>query len=321
MTIRIGNNTEFNLTQEATYGTTPASPRQYFDAVTESLVLDNPNIVSSRLRGGRLPTASALVKGGRKRVAGNLDLEVQAQSIGWFLKHLMGGYAVAGSMAPYTHTFTLGDLPVGLSIMVRRDLDVFNYKGCRVESAAFSVNDQMLKGNFAFIGQDATLGDTFGTTSYPANNDLFAFHEGTISVDNTSTPAVSTATAIDAREVDINFNNALVEMPKLGSRLSRQPIQGRAVITGTIRKDFEETTSYANFVAGSPASLKLSFIDTGTGAATLDFKFERIFYTGGTPNVANTGPIPHDLPFEVRDDGTTNGGISIVLANATATYV
>ena len=319
MAIAIGINAEVAIAEEVTYGSsTGIGAKQYFDAVSEGVVLENPNIVSSRLRGGRLPTASALVKGGRKRVTGNLELEVQTQSIGWFLKHLLGSVSTTGSVVPYTHTFTLGNLPIGLHTFVKRDTTVFTYKGCRINTTEFSVSDQMLRATVGILGQDATTGDAFAGTPYPVDNDFFAFHEGKLYLDNDGTPTVATAAEVDVREVSVSFDNQLIEMPKLGSRLNRQPIQGRSVITGRIRKEFEEPDSYTRFLNGEPASLKLAF--TGVSSRSLTFNFERIFYTGATPTVGSPEPIGQELPFEVRDDGTANGGITVVLVNDTAAY-
>jgi len=126
------------------------------------------------------------------------------------------------------------------------------------------------------------------------------------------------------RDATVSFDNQLIEMPRLGSRLNRQPLDGRAVVTGTFRKEFEDTTIYDKFVSGQSATYSLKFTGKNyAGASTnrdLEFKFDAIHYTAATPNVPGPDPIPQEVSWEVRDDGTADGGIEVILKNDTASY-
>ena len=108
-----GSQTVTALFEESTYKTVPGTPAGQQLYVTRNTLQSAQNRINSNtLTGSRSRTQPAA---GNLNAAGQLGFELGAESMGTIFKHAIGTSADTGSN-PYTHTITIGDLPVGFII-------------------------------------------------------------------------------------------------------------------------------------------------------------------------------------------------------------
>ena len=84
---------------------------------------------------------------GNLDIAGGIDLEMSAETIGFVLRHLLGtpltSSAAAPPAPPYVHQYRMSTLPAGL--LVERDwttsglAEVEHFLGCRIDQATFAI--------------------------------------------------------------------------------------------------------------------------------------------------------------------------------------
>lgn len=124
MAIPSGLSAQLGVAEETVYGT-PVTVTRFYEFTEETLDCQIDRIESAGLRSGVRVQRSDRWVPGKKAVAGDVTMELGDRSFGLWLKHMMGGVVSeqpdAGT-APtvWLHTFTPGDLPVGLTCQVGR---------------------------------------------------------------------------------------------------------------------------------------------------------------------------------------------------------
>src|SRR5262245_44384779 len=99
------------------------------------------NLFDSNTLNGAERSRSAPAQG-KINVDGVIGIEVSAESLGIILKHLFGGVATTGS-GPYVHTYTIDDLPVGLTVEKGNGSTIVGsgaferFNGCKINSMEF----------------------------------------------------------------------------------------------------------------------------------------------------------------------------------------
>jgi hypothetical protein len=273
--------------------------------VSETMAQEIERLESAGLRAGTRVLRSDRWASGAKTVTGELTVEAQTTGLGMLFEHAFGDVATVNDLATaFTHTFTPGDLPMGLSIQVGRPdvsagvVHPFSYLGGRV--TAFSIAGRVGEiGSLGFTiaAQDEVTTETLGAATYPAN-DLLVFTEATLLI---------AAAAVDVRAVEFNGDNGLVvDRTVLGSPLAKEPLEGSPMRTyeGTIDAHFVDLVAYNRFVNGTEAALAFKFegaeIEIGH-----DFTIEvlaNVRFDGETPQVGGPDEIVQNLPFKVVDE-------------------
>lgn len=283
MTQVAGVNVVVAAYQETAFGVnpspTPSGRIVYFKSL--GLTASQNMIESEIMRAGRgMPRSSR----GNIAVSGPLETTLAPQSVGFWLKQILGGVATAGAAAPYTHTFKPDTLPAGFVIerdfrtVIANKVDRFN--GLKVSSATFNFPQEgaasvsmQLEGKKYTIDTaplDATLDD-------PGHTEWSGF-QGIVKRGGTQIGGILSATLKVENELDGNtycFPGA-GETP--GQRFGLR--EGRSKISGTIDTVFE------NF-----SLIDLALAGTATGFHWL--------YTFGAGTGATVGN--ESLSFEVTD--------------------
>lgn len=135
---------------ESTYNTTPGSPAGTVLHVQNfQLKLDEARDADPTLSGYRgQPRSTA----GRRDVSGNVQVSLAPESIGFWLKHLIGTPTTIGT-DPYTHTFQpaasgANALPAGMGFEVDYSSRISTpgrflvYSGCRISKGTFTFPTQ-----------------------------------------------------------------------------------------------------------------------------------------------------------------------------------
>ena len=304
MAIRTGLNAQLGLALETTYGTYVA-PSRFQEFLSESLTMEVEKLESAGIRSGTRVLRSDRWADGAKTVGGEITVETTTTGLGMLFEHAWGTVATVNDLATaYTHTFTPGNLPVGLSVQVGRpDVNVgtvhpFSYLGSRIASWSLAGRvGEIGELGFTFVSADETTAQSLGAASYPAN-DLLVFTQASLQI---------AAAAVDVRAVEFNGDNGLVAgRHVLGSQVVKEPLEGDPMRTydGTIDAHFVDLVAYNRFVNGTEAALDFKFegavIETGH-----PFRIQvlaNVRFDGETPEVGGPGEIVQNLPFKVVDE-------------------
>lgn len=303
MAIPSGLSAQLGVAEETVYGT-PVTVTRFYEFTEESMDCQRDRIESAGLRSGTRVQRSDRWVPGKKAVKGDVTMELGDRSFGLWLKHCLGGVVseqpdAGGAPTVWQHTFTPGDLPVGLTVQVGKTsvLGVchpFTYHGCRVaewELAAKVGEIATLKASL--IGEDESTDIALATASYPAAMGLMTFIEGSLSV---------AGSPFDITEFSIGGDNSLADdRYRFGSALRKQPVdKGMRAYTGKLGSEFEDLVAYSRFIDGTEAELILLFEGaTITGAHSYQTKVTaNVRFDGETPKVGGAEIIAQPLSFK-----------------------
>ncbi len=323
MSQQSGANAVIIIDTETVYKTTPGAPDAHvLPFVGESLRLSR-NMVSSRtIRSNRNPQAPVR---GNMSVAGDVNFELSPQ-YGKLFKHIFGGYGVAGGPAPYTHTYKIGALPVGMCIEKQfTDLAVdkyFLYNGCKVASFKCSVKTEgMIDCSVSLMGAKETIGAaSFDATATDNGHTPFDGFEGSVSQGGAPVAIVT--------EMDFTIENGLDGNTYVldGTGQRRSLPDGTAKVSGTVKTLFEDDTLYALAVANTETTLALHFTKgAGTGATAgnekMSFYFDEMKFSPNSPVIAGPTGLLVELGFEAYLNVDADGSACrMVLLSPIATF-
>lgn len=137
---------------------------------------------------------------------------------GWLmiLKHAMGTLGTTGA-GPYTHAFTLGELPTGLTLELIKgdsgDSEVFD--GCKIAQMVLACEaGQVATWSATVMGEDSARGSA-GTPTYSSNGErVIHGHAGTLSFNSVS---------YNLKSWRVTLDNAIRRVNHIGSYLTAEP--------------------------------------------------------------------------------------------------
>ena len=141
----------------------------------------------------------------------------------------------------------------------------------------------------------ATIG--LATASFPSNNSVFHFAQGSITVDGSAVANI--------KDFTLTVDNMLkTDRYNLGSAgiKAEQVINGFRSITGSITAEFTDTTLLSKFLSDASASIALSF--AGASSSALSITLSAVKFDGEAPQVAGPETIDVNFTFEAYDNGT-----------------
>lgn len=306
---------QFMFGEETTWGT-PVVPDRAVEFVSENIKAEHNRITSNALRARRVRHSDQWVEGG-KRVAGGVTLEVRDAGFGLLFKHALGSVATAGA-GPYTHTFTPGDLPEGLTVQVGRPfrggtVQPFTYAGCKIDEWTLSAAvGEVLQLELTLVGEDEDTATALETPAYPTG-DLLSFIHGTITIGGTTVPL---------KEFELTGSNNLrgEEWRMRGSETIIEPDEGggHRDYEGNILADFDDLTLYNRFVNGTEAAIVATFADA-SGTHSLEITVNARF-DGETPEVSGPEALEQPQPFVCLASGAADStALSMVYTTADVT--
>lgn len=321
MAIPTGLAAQLGVALETTYGT-PVTVTRFYELTSESMKMEVERLESQGLRAGTRVLRSDRWVAGKKTVGGDLNLELANKSFGLLFTHMLGTAAVTTTATGvYTHTFTPGDLPVGLTVQVGRPLNTgtvqpFTYHGCRVASWEVSAAvGEIGKLKMSLIGEDEDVSTELASASYPSTLSLMTFKEATLNIASSAAPC---------RSFTLRGDNGLEpDRFRLGSQLTLAPLEAAyRLYDGDLELDFSATTEYARFTGGTEAALVALFEGaTISGAHKYQIQFTtNVRYDGDTPNVDGPAELKQPIRFKCVDSGSgPSTAITLVYKTSDAT--
>ena len=228
------------------------------------------------------------------------------------------------SSTGYTHTFTIGDLPVGMILEKDHGANIsgtgrFEYfNGVKVGAVTF---DFPQEGNptasFTMKGAGSTLAASALDSSL-TDNGFTPFSSFTL-----GTVEEGGATIANITEASLTLDNGLDESSFVLGQRNRQALtEGFSTVTGQIVALFEDATLLNKAINGTESSLKFGFGrgtgDGSPGNESLEYLVEQLEYERKGQPVEGPAGIKITLPFKAYRSGAQRG-LRVRLKNAVAT--
>lgn len=322
MTQAKGASAQVMLIEEATWGTTPATPAGYVLPVSgiggdwfSRNLIDNPT-----LRANRNPSAPVR---GNTAVSGSFTMPLGLEYVGWVLKHAIGDAADSGTAAPYTHISkcgfdgaAAGAMEVGLTMEIGyTDINQYHvHTGCRLNG--FTINgssEGVCTLDVQVIGQDYAQGtsslDSTPTeyTDTTIDHFLMTMEEGGASIANIKECSLTFSNNLDASQYVIGSAGEIGSLPS-----------GIASCTGSITALFEDDTLLTKAENHTESDLDLIWTD---GTSSLTLQVPELVYAPASPTVSGPDGIVATLNFQAYYANHADATIlKATLVNTTADY-
>ena len=262
------------------------------------------------------------------RVTGSLSIEATYDNIGYFLKECLGAASSDTSGTPEVHTYTMGDVPVqGTTLFLQRGTGdnyelfegtVFNTlsMSCAAGEVMTMDMDMIAETSTSSGGNARSNSPSLSFTSPTHENLVLHNHAGTLSWDGLS---------VNLIDFEYRLENGLSERMRLGSLLTKQPVQSdyrSATVTVTFETD---DAAYQKFLTDNTSDLSVTFNNGLSSANEREIKFElnKAFIESYTDEITETGLVQASVTFKAESDGDSGLalGTQIVVKNVNPTAV
>lgn len=312
----VGAKARLVVDDETTYGADPGAPDgRRVSILTIGVGAEQEVISDETLRGDRNPVMPIQ---GNVNVTGALTANLDETSAAILIKHALGQVVTTEIEDPFTHTITIGDLPISLVLNKEfTDIDEYHkFNGCRVSSIEFSATpEDFVEMTVNIIGQK----ETRAATAYDATTTEFAykaFSSFQASLDEGGSP-IGTVT-----NFNLTISNELDEdgFAIDGNNFRRDLPEGNVLVTGSIEVFFEDDTLLDKARLGTETSLKITLDKGATPARTCVIFVPELILARSNPAVDGAKGIKASFDFTAFfDDSTEASAVEIVLQNGLAT--
>jgi hypothetical protein len=283
---------------ETAFKTTPVSPDAHLLYYKdESLRLNRNLLESATLRGNRNPLQPVR---GNVDVAGDINFELSHQ-YGKLFKHIFGGYDVDGG-GPYVHTYTVGNLPVGMVIEKQfKDFDTdkfFLYNGCKVASYKMSMKSEgFIECSVSIMGARETVGNaSFDDLAVDNGHTPFDGFSGSVLINGVASGVITTADLT----VDNGLDGNTYVIDGSGERYSMP--EGKVKVSGNITALFTSVDLYMDAVNYVEKALEFRFSrgtgDGSDGNEKMQFFIDEVIFKPQGPVVQGPTGMIVEIPFE-----------------------
>lgn len=316
-----GSRTKIIYDVEETFKTPPTANAHVMPFVSETLKMSRNLIDSNTLRGSRNPRQPAI---GNQEVAGDITVEFDPY-MGRMLYNALGTFSTRGA-SPYSHTFTVSDLPPGMFVEKGfLNLDTpqyFKYYGCKVNSVKWSFKPEgYIDTTFSLMGASMTVtGTSFQTYPTDYTSTTTSYGGGFTGFECTLKEGGTSFGIVTALELTIenNLDGTVFVIDGTGTRYSMP--EGLVKVSGTATALFDDMAKFNKALTNTSTSLQITLKHgAGTGAANnemLDIWIDELVFEPSSPVISGPGGIMVELPFTgFYQSGSASSAIRLILWN------
>ena len=320
------------IVKEPGYGTTTTATH-WPEFLSETLEQKLEIKQSAGFRAGSLVDRVERRVVGKQWGEGDIELELAAKGCGIFLEALLGNSVSTALTAPaYQQNFTLATTDPVNSYTIQKGIPLrdggavqphtFSGAVCTKGEITSALGD-IVKVKTSWNAQKLDTSTAYTAPSYVANNEIFYFSEGAITLGGTVTAPTATTLATGGTSVGDILDFSLSVDHKLdvngfayggAGRQTRRPALGRKAITGKMTAEFDTTTLRDAYLNQASLAVVLTFT-SATQLATSIFNTFQIYIpvirTQGDLPKATQGVVKQSISFDVLDGGS---GVSPVTA-------
>lgn len=255
-------------------------------------------------------------------ISGNLNVELAPETVGRYLRHVLGDPVRTGSTAPYTFTYRPKALPVGM--IIEKDWTgagiaskVEQFLGCRVSQATIDIPQE----GAATLAMQVN-GANYTIATAPIDASLTdPGHTGWFAPDCAVLVGGSAVTTVKSVQFTIN-NNLDAGRYTLGLSGERFDLpEGFCDVTGQVTA-IVDSTIFSAYIdkaqARTDTALEVTLtFGTGTGASVgnekLSLKLDHATITLATPPITSPNGLEVTFSFTGFKSGSTDKGLVAVL--------
>ncbi|WP_295837348.1 phage tail tube protein [uncultured Microbacterium sp.] len=323
--------------RETTYGTAVAPTR--FAESDAKMKYDVKTIQSKGLRPGKNVNRLNRNAIGRFEGSGDVAFDVPTRGFGMWLNAVLG--AVVSTVVPSTtpalyqqvHTISTTDPVQTFTLQeVLPTLGGVNsyphtFTGCAFDSIELSAKEGgFVEAKLSVTARELLTSFAASAASYPADDALFTFVHGGISLGGTLTPATATAPASMSGTSAANIADFSFAIKRsldsdgwnLGGKglRSRAPLLGLPELSGKITAEYTDNALRDAYLAQTPLSLLLTFEHnvavSGANKPMLQIALPAIRLKGEVPASDGGNAIKLSIDFEAFDDGISAQPVTVV---------
>lgn len=253
----VGRQIEFGVATEASRGSAESTVDKWFRKVTANIVERATHALDDTTR-GRLEDGEGR-RVVQKHIEGELEGILHADALGYFLANIYGVVVtstVTGSVK--SHVFTLGQNIQHTSLtLFAKDGDVqqLAFDNAMINTLTISASiDDYVRFNASFLASEAT--DDTETPSYGTEYD-FVSRDITVKIADTEA-GLSGATALKAKEVEIEWDQGLIRDHVVGSYTPDDIYNARLMITGSLVLNFTAETFKDLYLGNAPKYMSIT---------------------------------------------------------------
>lgn len=317
-----GSEANFALFEEDTYGQDPGTPSGFKMYLTSfGLQKQRRNIPSQTLTPDRSMEEPMR---GNVDVTGPIGMEMNAESMGMLFKHLLGSVSTTGA-DPYSHEFTIGDLPT--SLLLEKDYGANisgsgryeKYNGIRLARGRFQFPQEgPALASFDCVGADMAQ-DSSALDGSPTDNGMtpFSMFEASIQEGGGAIAVVQSAEMV----LDNGLDTGQYVVGGSGVRAGLP--EGKAGISGRLTALFDSTSLLNKALNDTESSLQITLTrGDGLGSAgneSMEFLVQQLKYSPNSPPINGPGGVLVNLDFIGYKSGA-DLGFKVTLNNAVVSY-
>jgi hypothetical protein len=318
----IGKQIEVGLGVENARGTAQTIAERWIKKINATIVEKAEKKVDESTRNVLADSLGARIV--RKWVEGDLEGIVHADAIGYLLYNVCGAVSTAAAGSAYDHTFTIATSiqHASLSIFAKdgsNSNDVFS-NGMVNNLEITASADDYVKFKASFLAKAATT-----STDTPAYSTEYDFVGKEVAIRFADTlGALAGATPIEAKEVQIKFNQGLIADHILGAYAPDDIYNAKMEIDGTIKMKYDADTYKDIFLAGTYKYMSITITGDATIATdkhpTITATFYRVQLMDWNREGAAGELVTQPLSFKCFYSETDSKQAQIVLRNLTSEY-
>lgn len=267
-----------------------------------------------------------------KRVEGDLEFNVKAQSIGWILRSLLGSSSsvakTGGNTSVYDHTFSLltgnpqhPTLTLALSQLGAQD---YAYNGAVATSLELRTPiSDLVNATASFIARNETAVSDY-TLAFSSNDVAFRMQDVVIKF-ATNLAGLDAAPALGVKDFSLSINgNARPDM-NIGSLTPADVISLLMEIGGSVMLDYKDSTYHDLYIAGTYRAMRIEMTrsDVTIGASAnpkLVIDLPKVSFEDLEPDRPLDDVVKENISFTAHYDTTSAKAITATLTNLLTTY-
>ena len=302
-----GRGATVGAAQETTYGLAVSPRTNWRQTVTSSAYRKVTRAYRPGLVGATSAYANRATVSGTTECGGSFEHVLTYEGMGLMLYHALGDQVTTGS-GPYVHSYTVGDLPIGLTLEFIESGDSGSVaqvaEGCKLSrmSLRWNAPGEVARASFDFIAEDiaayAAASSGGSAPAYGAGGlDMIGHQLGALSWNGNNYDLVSLEMIID---------NRLTRRNKLGSRLTKEPTRSDfCQVTWRAEVEWENNNAHTDFRAEVQGDVAVTSTGTGNHAATFTLQNAQLW--DAPKPVDGPGPGRQRLEWRGLSDGTDEG--------------
>ena len=301
-----GSRSSLAFIEEATFGTTPATPTlAYLPINSHSLDLTKDRVEGNEIQADRMPRVD---RHGNVQAGGSIEVDLRKGDFDTLIESvMMNTWDASPAAAP--DLIKVGTTQKFMTMEdAAADIGQFRlFTGLSASSMNVSIApNQMVSTTFDMVGKTMTqaqaTGSTGGAPTASSANAPFDSYSGTITDGGTGIAIVTS--------IDFSVTNSFAPTFVVGSSAAQSLEFGRAVVEGTMTVYYQDATLINKFLNETESAIVINVNDpSGTNEYT--FTFPRVKYNGASVPLQNPQSRLITLPFVALYDTTLSTNLMI----------